>query len=103
MRNSGGGLRKAMGARKVDILIQFLAESSLLSLIGGILGIVLGWAIAAVVGRIAAASNANIVPVVGINAILLATLFSAAVGVFFGAYPASRAANLEPVEALRYE
>ncbi len=97
------GLRKAMGARKVDILIQFLAESSLLSLIGGLLGIVLGWAIAAIVGRIAAASDADIVPVVGLNAILLATIFSAAVGVFFGAYPASRAANLEPVEALRYE
>jgi putative ABC transport system permease protein len=97
------GLRKAMGARKNDILIQFLAESSLLSLIGGILGIVLGWAISAIVGQIAAASDTAISPVVGINAILLATLFSTAVGVFFGAYPASRAANLEPVDALRYE
>ena len=97
------GLRKAMGARKVDILIQFLAESSLLSLIGGLLGIVLGWAISLIVGQIAASSDADIVPVVGINAILLATLFSAAVGIFFGAYPANRAASLEPVEALRYE
>ena len=97
------GLRKALGARKKDILIQFLAESSLLSLFGGVVGIGLGWLIAFVVGRIAAASNTPLTPVVGINAVLLATLFSTAVGLFFGLYPANRAANLEPVEALRYE
>jgi putative ABC transport system permease protein len=97
------GLRKAMGARKIDIMIQFLAESSLLSLFGGILGIGLGWIISVIVGQIAAANNADIVPVIGMDAILLATLFSAAVGVFFGLYPANRAASLEPVEALRYE
>ena len=97
------GLRKAMGARKSDILIQFLTESSLLSLFGGILGIGLGWLIAFIVGQIAAASDANIVPVVGLDAILMATLFSAAVGLFFGLYPANRAASLQPVEALRYE
>lgn len=97
------GLRKAMGARKLDIMIQFLAESSLLSMFGGILGIGLGWVISVIVGQIAAANNADIVPVIGADAILLATLFSAAVGVFFGLYPANRAANLEPVEALRYE
>jgi len=97
------GLRKAMGARKSDIMIQFLTESSLLSLFGGLLGIGLGWLIAFIVGQIAAASDANIVPVVGLDAILLATIFSAAVGLFFGLYPANRAANLQPVEALRYE
>jgi putative ABC transport system permease protein len=97
------GLRKALGARKRDILIQFLTESSLLSLIGGLLGITLGWGIAALVGQIAAANDADITPVVGLDAILLATLFSAAVGLFFGIYPANRAASLEPVEALRYE
>jgi len=97
------GLRKALGARKRDILIQFLAESSLLSLIGGLIGILFGWLIAFVIGRIAAASNTEFTPVVGMDAILLATLFSAAVGLFFGIYPANRAANLEPVEALRYE
>lgn len=97
------GLRKALGARKRDILIQFLTESSLLSLIGGLIGIALGWLIAFVVGQIAAANNTELTPVVGIDAILLATLFSTAVGLFFGIYPASRAANLEPVEALRYE
>ncbi len=97
------GLRKAMGARKADILTQFLTESVLLSLFGGILGIGLGWLISTIVGQIAAANDANIAPVIGLNAVLLATIFSAAVGVFFGLYPANRAANLEPVEALRYE
>jgi putative ABC transport system permease protein len=97
------GLRKALGARKRDILIQFLTESSLLSLLGGIVGIFLGWLISFIVGRIAANSGTPFSPVIGTDAILLATLFSAAVGLFFGIYPASRAANLEPVEALRYE
>ncbi|MCJ7520076.1 MAG: ABC transporter permease [Anaerolineaceae bacterium] len=97
------GLRKAVGARKADILIQFLTESSLLSLIGGIIGIIFGWLISFGVGRIAAASGTPFTPNVSLNAILLATLFSTAVGLFFGIYPANRAANLEPVEALRYE
>jgi putative ABC transport system permease protein len=97
------GLRKALGARKRDILIQFLTESSLLSMFGGLLGIALGWLIAFGVGQIAAATNTNITPEVGLDAVLMATLFSAAVGLFFGLYPANRAANLQPVEALRYE
>jgi putative ABC transport system permease protein len=97
------GLRKAMGARKMDILVQFLTESALLSLVGGLLGIGLGWVISTVVGQIAAASDADIVPVIGADAVLLATLFSTGVGLFFGLYPANRAASLEPVEALRYE
>jgi putative ABC transport system permease protein len=97
------GLRKALGARRRDILVQFLAESALLSLIGGIVGIFFGWLIATLVGQIAAASGTNFTPIVGLNAILLATIFSAAVGLFFGIYPANRAAGLQPVEALRYE
>ena len=97
------GLRKALGARKSDILMQFLTESSVLSMIGGLIGIALGWGISLVVGQIAAASDTPIVPEIGIDTILLATLFSTAVGLFFGIYPANRAASLEPVEALRYE
>jgi putative ABC transport system permease protein len=97
------GLRKALGARKRDILLQFLTESSMLSLFGGMIGIILGWLLSLLVGRIAAATGNAFSPVIGINSILLATIFSAAVGLFFGIYPANRAASLEPVEALRYE
>jgi len=97
------GLRKALGARKMDILVQFLTESSVLSLIGGIIGILLGWAISTAVGSIAAANDAPINPSIGVDTVLIATLFSTAVGLFFGLYPANRAASLEPVEALRYE
>lgn len=97
------GLRKALGARKKDILLQFLTESSLLSLVGGIIGIIFGWLIAFAVGQIAAATGNNFVPVVETDSIILSTSFSAIIGLFFGIYPASRAASLEPVEALRYE
>ena len=97
------GLRKAIGARKRDILIQFLTESSLLSLFGGLVGIGLGWLIGFIVGKIAEASGTPFSPAFTLSAVLLATVFSTAVGLFFGIYPANRAANLEPVEALRYE
>ncbi|MBG0786364.1 MAG: ABC transporter permease [Anaerolineaceae bacterium] len=97
------GLRKALGARKIDILTQFLTESVLLSMIGGILGIALGWGISLVVSQIAVQSGTMLDINVTLNSILLATLFSAAVGIFFGYYPANRAASLAPVEALRYE
>ncbi len=97
------GLRKAVGAKKRDILTQFLIESSLLSILGGIVGIVLGWILSLGVGRIAASSDFLLEPAITLNAVLLATLFSASVGLFFGIYPANRAAQLEPIEALRSE
>jgi putative ABC transport system permease protein len=97
------GLRKALGARRIDILSQFLIESSLLSLVGGFIGILLGWTLSMIVEQIAAGSGTPIVPIISLNAVLLAVLFSAAIGIFFGLYPANRASQLEPVEALRYE
>jgi putative ABC transport system permease protein len=97
------GLRKAIGAKKKDILIQFLTESSLLSLMGGILGIIFGWSLASGIGSFATSQGVQFEPQVGLQAIVLATLFSTAVGLFFGIYPANKAANLEPVEALRHE
>ena len=96
-------LRKALGARRGDILLQFLTESALLSLIGGLLGIGLGWLIATIVGQIAAANNTPFSPAISLGSIVLATVFSTAVGLFFGLYPANRASRLEPVEALRFE
>jgi len=96
------GLRKAVGARKRDILAQFLIEAAFLSLTGGVLGIVLGWALSRLMGHLPF-GNSTITPIVGIDAMLLATLFSAAVGLFFGWYPAWRAARLNPIDALRYE
>jgi putative ABC transport system permease protein len=97
------GLRKALGARRIDILIQFLTESSLLSMFGGLIGIGLGALISYVVGQVALAQGTALNPQIGLDTILMATLFSTAVGLFFGLYPANRAASLEPVEALRYE
>jgi putative ABC transport system permease protein len=97
------GLRKALGARKRDILVQFLTESSLLSLIGGLVGIMLGWLIAFIVGQVAAATGNAFSPSIGWDGILLATITSTVIGLFFGIYPANRAASLQPVEALRYE
>jgi putative ABC transport system permease protein len=96
------GLRKALGARRSDILLQFLVESTVLSLAGGLIGVALGWGIARLMGQIQI-SDSSITPVVGLDSILLAALFSMAVGLFFGIYPATRAARLQPVEALRYE
>lgn len=97
------GLRKALGARRRDILVQFLVESAMLSLVGGLIGILLGWLAGIGVSMIAAANKAQIQPQIGLDAILLATVFSSAIGVFFGFYPANRAARLLPVEALRSE
>jgi putative ABC transport system permease protein len=96
------GLRKAVGARHIDILAQFLVESTVLSVIGGVIGVIFGWLIAMLMGHVQLGGSA-ISPVVSPDSVLLATLFSMAVGLFFGIYPANRAAKLEPVDALRTE
>ncbi|HJW89559.1 MAG TPA: ABC transporter permease [Anaerolineales bacterium] len=96
------GLRKAVGAKRRDILLQFLVESVMLSLSGGLIGVAIGWGTAQLMGRVQFGGSA-ITPVVGVDSVILATLFSMAVGLFFGIYPATRAARLQPVEALRYE
>lgn len=96
------GIRKAVGARRRDILAQFLTEAVMLSVLGGVLGISVGWGISRLLGNVQLGTTA-VTPVVGVDAVLMATLFSMAVGIFFGIYPASRAAGLNPIEALRYE
>jgi putative ABC transport system permease protein len=96
------GLRKAIGAKRRDILLQFLVESMVLSLVGGLIGAILGWGAAQLMGQVQI-SGSTITPVVGLDSVLLATLFSIAVGLFFGIYPATRASRLQPVDALRYE
>ncbi|RIH74290.1 Macrolide export ATP-binding/permease protein MacB [Calidithermus terrae] len=92
------GIRKALGAKPRDILTQFLVESVVLSVGGGVLGIALGLGLARSVGNLLGIS-----PVFSPGSMLLAFGFSAMVGVFFGYYPALRAARLDPVESLRYE
>ena len=93
------GIRKAVGARRRDILWQFLIEAVVMSLIGGLIGIVLGWAGAILISNL----QDNLTAVVSLQSILLATGFSLIVGLFFGIYPATRAASLNPIDALRYE
>jgi putative ABC transport system permease protein len=94
------GLRKAVGAKRRDILRQFLIEALVMSLLGGVIGLLLGYGTAQLVGFF---FSQYITPVVTMGAVLLAVGFSAAVGLFFGIYPALRAARLNPIQALRYE
>jgi putative ABC transport system permease protein len=93
------GLRKAVGAKRRDILWQFLLEAMSLSVIGGVLGVLLGVVGAEAVSRLVEDFRA----VVTLQSVVLATTFSAAVGLFFGIYPARRASLLNPIDALRYE
>ncbi|MGE5241165.1 MAG: ABC transporter permease [Bacteroidota bacterium] len=92
------GLRKAVGARRRDILSQFLTEAVVISAVGGILGIVLGWLATQIMSGLAGWAT-SISPA----AVLLAVLFSGSVGIIFGIYPARKAALLNPIDALRYE
>ncbi|MBN2464353.1 ABC transporter permease [candidate division WOR-3 bacterium] len=92
------GIRMAVGAKGRDVLLQFLVEAVLTSLLGGLIGILFGLGVSQLIGLLAK-WNTPIVP----GAILLAFVFSAVVGIFFGYYPARRAANLDPIDALRYE
>lgn len=92
------GLRKAIGAKQRDISVQFLAEAIALTLLGGLLGVVLGAGVAA------GLSTFNVIQTsVSVGSILLAVGVSAAIGIVFGYYPARRAAQLNPIDALRYE
>lgn len=97
------GIRKALGAKTRSIMLQFLSESAIITMLGGLLGILFGFLgaflISQVVGLVA--PDYAFTPSISLGVILLATLFSSAVGIFFGIYPARKAAKLSPIEALR--
>ena len=106
------GIRKAIGAKRRDILVQFLIESMVLSFVGGIIGILLGVCFSTTIGNVMVGAgtfgprrffSGGGQSVVTLSSVLLAFLFSVSVGIFFGIYPASKASKLDPVEALRYE
>lgn len=92
------GVRKAIGAKRRDIMVQFLIEAMTISILGGVFGIVMGWAGIQIVAVVMNSTMTMSVPIA-----LMALAFSVAVGVIFGLYPASKASRLRPIDALRYE
>jgi putative ABC transport system permease protein len=96
------GIRKAVGARRRDILTQFLAEAIIVSLSGGVIGILIGVGISRAMAGLTFGGQ-TIPSIVAPDSMLLAFTVSAAVGLFFGIYPAMRASRLNPIDALRYE
>lgn len=92
------GIRKALGARTGSVLLQFLSESAIITLLGGIIGILLG-----MLGAYGVCALIGFTARVSVGTVLGASLFSSAVGIFFGIYPARKAAKLSPIEALRHE
>jgi putative ABC transport system permease protein len=92
------GIRKSLGAKKRDILMQFLVESTVMAVVGGAMGVSIAWILSVIVR-----STTPVPMEVPISAVVLAIAISSAVGIFFGVYPARKAARLDPIEALRYE
>ncbi|MBO5565315.1 MAG: ABC transporter permease [Lachnospiraceae bacterium] len=92
------GIRKSLGARTGSILLQFLAEAGIITFLGGVIGIVVG-----MLGAFLICNHLNFTPSISPGLILMTTLFSSAVGIFFGIYPARKAARLSPIEALRHD
>ncbi|MCA9910378.1 MAG: FtsX-like permease family protein, partial [Anaerolineae bacterium] len=93
------GLRKAVGAQRWDIISQFLTEAVVITMLGGLIGVVIAFAGAALITTLVSDFNVIIQP----SSLILAAGIAVGVGVFFGVYPASRAASLSPIDALRYE
>jgi len=102
-RTSEIGLRKSIGAKNKNILWQFLAESVILTLVGGILGIIIGISLSYLVSIIAQALNFDWAFSVSWVGMMIAVFMSVLVGLIFGIYPAKQAAKLDPIESLRYE
>jgi ABC-type antimicrobial peptide transport system permease subunit len=97
------GLRKAVGAKKKDVLLQFLVESATVSLIGGIIGIISGVLVSFVAAIIVQQLGYDWPFLVSLNSIVVALAVSLVVGIVFGVYPAKKASEISPMEALRYE
>lgn len=92
------GIRKALGAKKRDILLQFMVESILLTLLGGLIGILIGYFASSGIGKII-----GITPILEYKIIMISVAVSGGIGIIFGTYPAKKASDLNPIDALRHE